>query len=98
MEREVVKGAQRFMSGAREMITMLDGIGIDVGSTHVSLFTAIRAVVVTAIVIVLARVISRIARRFIRRIATLDPTQQLLAEKLISTAIWIFAILTGIDV
>ena len=93
-----MKGAQRFMSGAREMITMLDGIGIDVGSTHVSLFTAIRAVFVTAIVIVLARVISRIARRFIRRIATLDPTQQLLAEKLISTAIWIFAILTGIDV
>ncbi len=93
-----MKGTQRFMSGAREMITMLDGIGIDVGSTHISLFTGIRAVVVTAIVILLARVISRFARRFIRRMATLDPTQQLLAEKLFSTAIWIFAILTGIDV
>ncbi len=91
-------GWEQFMRGTREIITALDQISFDVGHTHISLFTLMRAALVAAVAIVFARLISRFGRRMVRRVTSLDPAQRLLIEKLLGAAIWAIAFFTAIDV
>jgi small-conductance mechanosensitive channel len=76
----------------------LNHIGFDVGKYRLSLYTALTALVVIIALIVLARLGSKVARGFFARMSRLDTGQKLLGEKLVSIAIWIVALLVGIDV
>ena len=82
----------------REFMLLLDRIGFDIGSYRISLWSGLYIVLIVAMVIVAARLGSLFARRFFARMGRLDPTQQLLGEKLVSIAIWGIAILIAIDI
>nr|WP_240950253.1 mechanosensitive ion channel domain-containing protein [Novosphingobium sp. ERN07] len=77
---------------------MLNEIGFDIGTYHISVWGALRILIVVALVLAFARLGSRLAKRLFRRIDSLDGAQQLLGEKLVSIAVWAIAILVGIDV
>lgn len=87
-----------FRTQVAETVRLLDEIGFTIGSYHISVWGALRILIVMALVVLFARLGSRLARRAFRRIDSLDGAQQLLGEKLVSLAIWILAVLMGIDV
>ncbi|ODS96084.1 MAG: mechanosensitive ion channel protein [Erythrobacter sp. SCN 62-14] len=79
------------------VIDLLDAIGFTIADTRFSLLSALVVVLVVLGVFLLARLGERIGRLVLRRIKTLDPSQTLLADKLISVLVWALAILIGID-
>ncbi len=79
------------------IIDSLDAWGFTVGDTRVSLWSVLVVVLVVVGVIVFARVFSRIAHSLLGRVTRFDPSQRLLGEKLLTIAVWAFAILVGID-
>ena len=80
------------------IVATLDSYRIDLGSTYLSLWSALMVVMVVLVVLAFARVGSALAKRLFSRLTGLDPTQRLLGEKLVSIAVWALAILVGIDV
>ena len=78
-------------------IEWLDGYGIQVGSIHLSLWSAAVFFAVIILVIVVGRLGGKLSRRVMARFTGLDLAQQLLAEKLISILIWALAILIKDD-
>lgn len=78
-------------------IDTIDRFGFDLGSTRISIYTALATTLVVVGVILFGRIASHLARRIFARISQLDPAQQLLGEKLVSVGVWIFAIFLGID-
>jgi len=78
-------------------IEWLDSYGIQVGNSHVSLWTASVALAVVLGVFLFARLGSRLAHWSLGKLTSLDQAQKLLAEKLITVAVWILAMLIGID-
>ncbi|WP_298287242.1 mechanosensitive ion channel domain-containing protein [Novosphingobium sp.] len=87
-----------FREQAAEVIRVLDSIGFDMGTYHISVWGALRIVIVMVLVFVSAHLIGRLARRTLRRIDSLDRTQQLLGEKIATIVVWGVAFLVGIDV
>ncbi|ANY20041.1 putative MscS family protein.1 precursor [Tsuneonella dongtanensis] len=83
---------------AAGVVETLDEIAIDLGSFHVSLWDAIVFLSVLVGIYLVAFFLSRFARRLLRRLTRFDETQRLLAEKLITIAVWAIAILLGIDI
>lgn len=81
-----------------EGIRLLNAIGFDIGNYHISVWGALRIVIVVMLVFMLGQLVSKLARRMFRRIDRLDRAQQLLGEKIASIAVWAVAILIGIDV
>jgi small-conductance mechanosensitive channel len=81
-----------------EIFATLDAIGFDVGSTRISLWSALVVFVVLLAIFLFARLGSRLAKKVFARLTRLDPAQQLLGEKLVSVGVWALAILIGIDV
>ncbi|MFN3989854.1 MAG: mechanosensitive ion channel family protein [Erythrobacter sp.] len=79
------------------MIDLLDAVGFTIADTRFSLLSALVVVLVVLGVFLLARVGEKIGRLVLRRIKTLDPSQTLLADKLISVLVWALAVLIGID-
>lgn len=75
----------------------LDAIGFDVGTYHVSLYTALLVALTAVAILVMGRVATFLIRRLFARMHRLDPTQQLLGEKLASLAVWIVLVLAGVD-
>ena len=80
-----------------EGIAMLDSWGFDFGTARISVWTVLVILVVLIGLIVFARLGSRLAKRTFARITRLDSAQQVLGEKLVSIAVWAFAIMVGID-
>ena len=80
------------------IVETLDSYRIGVGDSYVSLWGALVVVMVLVAVLVLARVGSRLAKMLFNKLTRLDATQRLLGEKLVSIAVWVIAILIGIDV
>lgn len=76
----------------------LDQIALDIGGLHVSLWDILVVLVVLSMAIVVAWATTKFAHRVLRRIARLDAAQQVLAEKLITIAVWVLVFLVGIDV
>ena len=98
VETDVLRDAVTSRSGTvGDIITQLDAFGFTVNDTRFSLWTVLVVILVVLAVIVLARLGGRMARKLLRRMTALDPSQQLLGEKLISIAIWALALLVGID-
>jgi len=81
-----------------EVVALLDGIGFDVGSSRISIYRALLIVIVVIGVYVAARAMSLGARRVFRHIRRFDATEQLLGEKILGIAVWIFCVLVGVDV
>ncbi|WP_231626192.1 mechanosensitive ion channel family protein [Novosphingobium sp. AAP83] len=81
-----------------ESIRLLNAIGFDIGTYHISVGGALRILIVVLLVFVLGQLVSKLVRRMFRRIDRLDRTQQLLGEKIASIAVWAIAILVGIDI
>jgi small-conductance mechanosensitive channel len=80
------------------VVQQLDNIGFDYGSSRISVYRAIVALVVIIAVIAFGRFASRMTRRIFKRFTALDPTQQVLGEKLVSITVWIVTFLVGIDI
>ncbi|HVR90953.1 MAG TPA: mechanosensitive ion channel domain-containing protein [Novosphingobium sp.] len=86
-----------FRQTIEPLLKQLDAIGFDAGAYRISLYSGLKTLVVIVAVLVLARLASRLVKRVFKRITRLDPTQQLLGEKLVSIGVWVIAILIGID-
>lgn len=79
------------------LIDTLDSYSIDIGKMHVSLWDALVVAIVIVSIILMAQLVSRLSRYLLKRIARLDEAQKLLADKLVTIAVWALAILIGID-
>jgi small-conductance mechanosensitive channel len=80
------------------VVNWLDSFGFTVGDTRISLWSALVIVIVLVGLYLFGRIGSKIAHRVFVRITGLDAARRLLGEKLLSIAIWMIAILVGIDV
>ena len=87
-----------FTETAARVFKQLDAIGFDAGTYRISLYAGLKTILVIVAVILFARLAGRLVRRLFKRITRLDPTQQLLGEKLVSIAVWVITLLIGIDV
>lgn len=87
-----------FKARVAEVIGFLNDIGFDVGNYHISVWGALRIVIVLVLVFAFAQIVGRLARRMFRRIDRLDRTQQVLGEKIATIVVWALAIFIGIDV
>ncbi len=76
----------------------LDTLALEVGSIRVSLFDVMFVVVTIVAVILFAWLATRFSRKVLGRMTRLDSTQQVLAEKILTIAIWILAFMVGVDV
>ncbi|QZH75429.1 MAG: mechanosensitive ion channel [Erythrobacter sp.] len=102
---EAVAGAEALRDAMSEstptvagLIDRLDAFGFSVADTRFSLWTVLVLVLVVVGVFVFARLSTKLAKSGLRRATRLDSSQRLLAEKLLTVALWAFAILIGIDI
>ncbi len=79
-------------------VKALNEIGFDLGTYHISVWGALRIVIVVMLVIAFARLLAKFARRMLRRIDSLDRTQQLLGEKIATIVVWGISFFVAIDV
>lgn len=101
---DTVKGADEIRDAVAghsftvgEVIGYLDAWGVTLGSTRVSVWSALVVILVIVGVIVFARLGAKGAHAMMKRMTSLSPTQNLLVEKLLTIAVWAFAILLGVD-
>lgn len=80
-----------------DLVETLDRWALDLGSIRITVWDAIVFVGVILVVLFAAWFLSRTARRLLRRMTALDGTQELLAEKLVTIAVWTAAFFVGID-
>ncbi|MGE0283916.1 MAG: mechanosensitive ion channel family protein [Rhizobiaceae bacterium] len=79
------------------LIERLDSYAINVGNMHISAWSAAIVLLIVIGVIVFARLGSSMTHRLLGRVTRLDSTQKVLFEKLTSLAVWLIAILVGLD-
>lgn len=84
-------------SALGDVIASLDRWGVTVSNTRISAFTVLVAILALIVAVILARLANRLACILIGKIGTLDNTQRLLAQKLVSLLVWALTILLLID-
>jgi small-conductance mechanosensitive channel len=89
--------AARSVGGLAAMSHLLNRIGFDAGSTRISLLTILQVLITAGALYAVVKLLNRIVGHSIRRSSGLDPTQQLLAQKLSAVAIITVAFFIGID-
>ncbi|HEX2792930.1 MAG TPA: mechanosensitive ion channel domain-containing protein [Croceicoccus sp.] len=101
---DAVKGADQIRDAVSEqsmtigqIVDWLDSMGFTIGDTHLSLWGVLLVIMVIAGVIVFARLASKGAHIALARMTRLSPTQSVLVEKLVTLAVWAFAIMVGVD-
>jgi small-conductance mechanosensitive channel len=72
-------------------------LALSIGNTRISVWDGLVVVAVILALFLFTWFASRLARRAVNRMTRLDPSQALLAEKLLTIAVWAMAILVGID-
>jgi small-conductance mechanosensitive channel len=87
----------RAVGGLKPITDTLDRVGFTAGDTRVSLLTVMQVLVTVVALYAAVKLLNRIVGHSIRRASSLDPTQQLLGEKLASVAILVAAFFIGID-
>lgn len=92
--KDAVASESRTLGG---IIETLDSYAVDIGSFHLSLWSALLVLLVIVGIYFVARLGSKIARWLLGRATRLDTTQKLLSEKLITMFVWALAIMVGID-
>jgi small-conductance mechanosensitive channel len=90
-------GAQ-LHEGFNQVLRRLDNIGFDVGDSRISIYRALLIGIVLVCIFIVGRIASGFLRHLFHRITPLDATERLLGEKIASIAVWILAILVGIDI
>jgi small-conductance mechanosensitive channel len=85
----------RAIGGLRPITETLDRIGFDAGKHRVSLLTGIEFAVTVLALYAAVKLLNRVVGHSIRRATGLDPTQQLLAQKLAGLFILILAFFSG---
>ncbi|WP_324262770.1 mechanosensitive ion channel domain-containing protein [Altererythrobacter sp. H2] len=80
------------------VVDTLDAWALSIGEMRVSLWDAMVLLMVIGTIIVAAWFVSKLAHSGLRRMNRLDPSQHVLADKLVTLAVWALAILIGIDV
>jgi small-conductance mechanosensitive channel len=102
---EQPSGAEAFKDAVTEQndaigqfVAWLDAFGFTVGDTRFSAWSVLVVLVVIVGLYLFARIGSKIAHRLFKRLTGLDAGRRLLGEKLLSIAIWTFAVMVGIDV
>ncbi len=80
-----------------EVVNTLDGWAISVGSFRVSVWDLLVIAAILVFCFLLGKFGSRLARRGVRRTRALDSTQGVLAEKILTIAIWAVAVFLAID-
>jgi len=79
-------------------VDTLDAIALQVGNTRISVWDTLVVVLVITALILFAWFLSKLAHWLLAKLTRLDSTQQLLTEKLVTVAIWLLAIMVGIDI
>jgi len=92
------EAVSRESPSAGSVVDTLDGLALRVGSLRLSVWDLLISGVVIAGIVVAAWLASRAARAALSRASRLDQAQQLLFSKLISLAVWLIAVLIGIDI
>ncbi|WP_340587064.1 mechanosensitive ion channel family protein [Erythrobacter alti] len=92
--REAVSEQSETAAG---FVDTLDAIAVEVGSSRISVWDVLVMVGVLLLVLVVAWMLTRLSRTGLRRVTSLDSSQRLLAEKLVTIVIWSAAFLVGID-
>ena len=80
-----------------DVIDSLQGMSIDVGSITISVWSGIVFLAVAIGMFAFAFFGSKLAHMGLARLTRLDQTRRLLAEKIVTIAVWAIAILIGID-
>ncbi|KLI65084.1 mechanosensitive ion channel protein [Aurantiacibacter marinus] len=80
------------------IIEQLDAWGFTIADTRFSVWTVLTVVMVIVGVFLFARISTSLAKSGLKRATKLDVSQRLLAEKLITVALWAVALLIGIDI
>jgi small-conductance mechanosensitive channel len=88
----------RSVGGLKPITDLLNRIGFMAGSMRISLLSLLQIAVTLAALYAVVKLLNRIIGTSIRRSSGLDPTQQLLAQKLSAVAIVVAAFFIGIDV
>jgi small-conductance mechanosensitive channel len=102
-EREVAAADELRTAVSRQSDTVGDIVGtldswaLSLGSLRVSVWDVLVVIAIVVFCFLLAKLGSKWARRIVRRAKSLDSTQSLLAEKLITIAIWALAAFLLID-
>ena len=79
------------------VVAELDSWALGLGNFRISLWDVMILSAIVILVLVGAWFASKLGRRLVRRIKRLDPTQQLLAEKIVNIIIWTLAAFLAID-
>ena len=85
------------LGGLVQLTTALDSIGLTFGTRRFTILSVITLTVISMALYFGARLLNRIVRHSIER-TTLDPSQQVLAQKLAGIAIVVGVFLLGVDV
>jgi small-conductance mechanosensitive channel len=93
-----IAATENIREAAAGAVRTLDSYSVELGTYHISLWGGLLVLLVIAGVWLVGRYGGKLAHRIFSRMVGLDAAQQLLAEKLISVAIWALAILVGIDI
>lgn len=94
---ELRSAVSRKSGTVAEVINTLDGWALSIGTFRVSVWDVLVILAIVIVCFLLAKLGSSWARRFVRRTKRLDSTQELLAEKLLTIAIWAAAAFLAID-
>ncbi|MEA3001604.1 MAG: hypothetical protein QOH81_392 [Sphingomonadales bacterium] len=87
----------RAVGGLDPIADLLDRIGFTAARHHVSLLTAIQFAVILVALYAVVKLLNRMVGHSIRRASGLDPTQQLLVQKVAGIVIVVAAFFIGID-
>jgi small-conductance mechanosensitive channel len=85
------------VDGLEPVTRVLDQIGFTAGTRRFSLLTLLQMAVGLLVLFAVVRLISRVVNHSIRRATGLDPTQQLLTQKLVGIGLLVAAFFIGID-
>jgi small-conductance mechanosensitive channel len=86
------------LGGLQPLTHVLDQVGFSIGKTRVSALSIMQMAITLLVLLAMVRLISRVANQSIKRTKGLDPTQQLLAQKLVGIGLLVAAFFIGIDI
>lgn len=86
------------IDGLEPVTDILHKLGFTLGKTRFSLLSLIQVGVTLLVLFAVVRLASRVINHSIKRSKTLDPTQQLLTQKLVGVGLLVAAFFIGIDI
>ena len=92
-----LKEAASQSEAAGTVVDALDALAVTFGDHRISMLDVLVVFGIIGGVVLFAWGFGKLVRRGIRRFSRFDATQQLLAEKLVSIAVWAMAFFIGID-